>query len=239
VRDVIDYQTADNVAAFIAEPVMGEGGIIVPHPDYFRRVKKILDEREILFVADEVQTGFGRTGKLFGIEHYGVEPDIMAMAKGIADGFPLAGFIARSEIADTFQPGEHLSTFGGNPVCCAAALASLNVIENDNLVERSAVLGQRVLRQLREFATSHSQVGDVRGLGLMLGIELVSNQETKAPFPELANTIKGACRDLGVLIGVGGFFGNVMRIQPPLVITEEQFEFVIEVLDDAFDAAAV
>jgi len=237
VRDVIDYQTADNVAAFIAEPVMGEGGIIVPHHDYFQHVKAILDEREILLIADEVQTGFGRTGKLFGVEHFEVEPDIMTMAKGIADGFPLAGFIARPEIADSFRAGEHLSTFGGNPVCCAAALANLRVITEDALVERSAALGSQLLEQLRDFAARHPQVGDVRGLGLMIGMELVSSRTTKAPIPQLADQIRAASRERGVLIGVGGFYGNVIRLQPPLVITQEQLGFVVEVLDDAFAAA--
>ena len=137
VEDVINYQTSGNVAAFIAEPVLGEAGIVVPHPDYFARVKEILDRHDILLIVDEVQTGFGRTGRMFGIEHFGVEPDIMTMAKGIASGFPLGGFIARPDIADSFQPGEHLSTFGGNPVACAAAVATLDVIA-DNRSARTA-----------------------------------------------------------------------------------------------------
>ena len=134
VEDVINYHTSGNVAAFIAEPILGEAGIVVPPAGYFRRVKEILDRHGILLIVDEVQTGFGRTGRMFGIEHYGVEPDIMTMAKGIASGFPLGGFIARPEIADSFQPGEHLSTFGGNPVACAAAVATLDVIADEHLV---------------------------------------------------------------------------------------------------------
>jgi 4-aminobutyrate aminotransferase / (S)-3-amino-2-methylpropionate transaminase / 5-aminovalerate transaminase len=237
VRDVIDYQTADDVAAFVAEPVMGEGGIIVPHPDYFRRVKEILDERGILFIADEVQSGFGRTGKLFGIEHYGVEPDIMAMAKGIADGFPLGGFIARPELADAFQPGEHLSTFGGNPVCCAAGVASLDAIAADGLVERSAELGSWLVARLRDLARRHPVVGDVRGLGLMVGMELVAPGGGKTPAADVAARVRDAARERGVLIGVGGFFGNVVRIQPPLVVDQDQLGFVEEVLDSAFQEA--
>src|SRR6185312_9222594 len=121
----VKYQSAGDIAAFIAEPVMGEGGIIVPPASYFRKVKEVLDRHGILFIADEVQSGFGRTGKLFAVEHFGVVPDILVMAKGIADGFPLSATISRADIADSFQPGEHLSTFGGNPVCCAAALANI------------------------------------------------------------------------------------------------------------------
>jgi 4-aminobutyrate aminotransferase/(S)-3-amino-2-methylpropionate transaminase len=237
VRDVIDYQTADDVAAFVAEPVLGEGGIIVPHPDYFRRVKEILDERGILFVADEVQSGFGRTGKLFAIEHYGVEPDVIAMAKGIADGLPLGAFIARPEVADAFRPGEHLSTFGGNPVCCAAALASLAVIEEERLVERSAELGEWLADRLRELAARHPAVGDVRGRGLMQGVELVSDRERRTPAPELANRVRSAARERGVLVGVGGFFGNVVRLQPPLVIDRDQLGTAAEVLDEALTAS--
>src|SRR5882672_4745049 len=144
-EDVIRFETSGNVAAFIAEPVLGEGGILVPAKNYFREVKKVLDQHGILFIADEVQSGFGRTGKMFAIEHYGVEPDILVTAKGIADGFPLAAFTTRDEIAAAFQPGDHLSTFGGNPVCCAAALANINVIEHDDLCGQSRQKGEYIL----------------------------------------------------------------------------------------------
>src|SRR5205823_3444080 len=130
--DVIRFETSGDVAAFIAEPVLGEGGIIVPPPNYFREVKKVLDKYGILFIADEVQSGFARTGKMFAIEHYGVDPDILVTAKGIADGFPLSAFTTRPEIADAFKPGDHLSTFGGNPVSCAASLANIEYIEREN-----------------------------------------------------------------------------------------------------------
>jgi 4-aminobutyrate aminotransferase len=237
VEDVIQYRTSGDVAAFIAEPVLGEGGIIVPHPDYFTKVKEILDRHGILFIVDEVQTGFGRTGRLFGIEHFGVEPDIMTMAKGIAAGLPLGGFTARPDIADSFLPGEHFSTFGGNPVACAAGLASLDVIEGDHLCDRAAELGSLLLSQCRDLASRHSSVGDVRGLGLMVGLELVRDS-TRAPFPELASRIRAACRKQGVLVGVGGFFGNVVRIQPPLVIDEEQLGEAVGAVDRALAEAA-
>ncbi|TAN33676.1 aspartate aminotransferase family protein [bacterium] len=237
VSDVIDYHTSGDVAAFIAEPVMGEGGIIVPPEGYFERVKKILDDRGILFIADEVQSGFGRTGTMFAIERSGVAPDIMTMAKGIGDGFPLAGFTARPDVADSFRPGEHLSTFGGNPVCCAAGLASIEVLEADGLVARSAGLGSWLRPQLERLAERHVAVGDVRGAGLMQGLELVRDRVTREPAPELAARIKASCRQRGVLIGVGGYFGNVLRIQPPLTITQEQLGFVAEVLDGALSEA--
>ncbi len=137
IDDVIRFATSGDVAAFIAEPVMGEGGIIVPPPNYFKEVKKILDQHGILFIADEVQSGFGRTGKMFAYEHYGVDPDILVTAKGIADGFPLSAFTTRPEIAAAYKPGDHLSTFGGNPVSCAAALASIEFMQKENLAAQS------------------------------------------------------------------------------------------------------
>ena len=237
VRDVIDYQTADDVAAFVAEPILGEGGIIVPHADYFARVKSILDEREILLIVDEVQTGFALTGTMFAIEQYGVEPDIMTLAKGIAAGFPLAAFIATPEIADAFRPGEHLSTFGGNPVSCAAALASIALIVDDGLCARSAEQGAWLQERLRLVADHEPNVGDIRGRGLMVGVELVSD-EAKSPDPQLAAQVKVACRERGILIGVGGFFGNVLRIQPPLVIEQDELARVVGALEDALVAAS-
>ena len=238
VEDVINYQTSGNVAAFIAEPVLGEAGIVVPHPGYFARVKEILDRHGILFIVDEVQTGFGRTGKMFGIEHYGVEPDIMTMAKGIASGFPLGGFIARPEIADSFQPGEHLSTFGGNPVACAAAVATLDVIADESLCANSARLGEWMLGRLEQLGATHPAIGEVRGKGLMIGVELVENRETMAPAAQRAVQVRAACRERGLIVGIGGFFANIVRIQPPLVITEAQLDSAVVVLDEALRATA-
>jgi 4-aminobutyrate aminotransferase len=234
VSDVIDYETSGDVAAFVAEPILGEGGIVVPADGYFERVKEILDAHGILLLVDEVQTGFGRTGKLFAIDHYGVEPDILAMAKGIANGFPLGAFIARPDVADAFQPGEHLSTFGGNPVACAAGLANIQAIEDGGLVSHVDGLGSWLGSELRRTAQKHRFIGDVRGRGLMFGVEMVADPVTKTPAPEVAAKVKAACRERGVLVGTGGFFGNVVRIQPPLVITQEQLGFVAEVLDEVF-----
>jgi 4-aminobutyrate aminotransferase/(S)-3-amino-2-methylpropionate transaminase len=234
----ITYQTSGDVAAFIAEPVMGEGGILVPPSSYFSRVKEILDRHGILFIADEVQSGFGRTGTMFAIEHFGVVPDIMVMAKGIAHGFPLSTTIARDEIADCLRPGEHLSTFGGHPVSCAAALANIAVLEDEQLPQESARKGAYVINRLQELANQHALIGDVRGLGLMIGVELVTDHESKAPASMQAVEVRRLCREAGVLIGVGGQAGNVLRIQPPLVIGDDQLDHAIDTINEALGTVA-
>jgi 4-aminobutyrate aminotransferase len=223
----LKYQTSGNVAAFIAEPVLGEGGIIVPHESYFRYVKEILDEHGILFICDEVQTGFGRTGKMFAIDHYGVQPDIMTTAKGIADGFPLGAFTARSEIADAFTPGSHLSTFGGNPVSCAAALANIEVMRDERLPECATERGSQLMQALKPLEQELTLVGEVRGKGLMIGLELVTDED-KTPASKQAQEVKRLCREAGLLIGVGGSLANVVRLQPPLVISEDETAEIIE-----------
>ena len=232
------FQTQGDVAGYLAEPVLGEGGIVVPPADYFHIIKQVLDKHGILFLCDEVQTGFARTGKMFAIEHFGVEPDIMTMAKGIADGFPLGCFIARPEVADTFQPGDHLSTFGGNPVSCAAAVANIDYIEGHDLCAESARKGDHALGRLRAMAASHPMIGDVRGLGLMIGIELVKDRTTKEPAGAEAGRIQDIMREHGVLIGVGGVFGNVVRFQPPLVITDADLDQAIDIFERALTAVA-
>ena len=176
-EDVIRFETSGDVAAFIAEPVLAEGGILVPPQNYFREIKKVLDQHGILFIADEVQSGFGRTGKMFAIEHYGVTPDILVTAKGIADGFPLSAFTTRSEIAAAYKPGDHLSTFGGNPVSCAAALVNIEVMQEENLPERAAETGEYAMKKLRDLQHQNPIIGEVRGLGLMIGVELVRDEK--------------------------------------------------------------
>jgi 4-aminobutyrate aminotransferase-like enzyme len=230
IDDVVRFATSGDVAAFIAEPVMGEGGILVPPRSYFKEVKQVLDRHGILFIADEVQSGFARTGKMFAIEHYGVVPDILVTAKGIADGFPLSAFTTRPEIAAAFKPGDHLSTFGGNPVSCAAALANIEFMQNENLPERATETGSYVMAKLRELQKRHPLIGDVRGLGLMIGVELVRDKALTAASSE-AEAIRDGLMNKGVLIGVGGVYGNVVRFQPPLVIARQQ-------IDRALDAFA-
>jgi 4-aminobutyrate aminotransferase-like enzyme len=233
IEDVVRYATSGDVAAFIAEPILGEGGIIVPPEDYFKEAKKILDKYEILFIADEVQTGFARTGKLFGIEHYNVVPDIMCFAKAIANGLPLGACTARTEIADSFQPGDHLSTFGGNPVCCAAALANIEFIQEEDLPKRATESGRYVMHRLEELKSKHNLIGDMRGKGLMIGLELVKNRESKDPASNETAKVRALCRDKGVLIGSGGVLGNVLRIQPPLVISQSQLDIAIDAVDQS------
>ena len=184
------YATSNDVAAFIAEPVMGEGGIIVPPANYFKEVKKVLDHYGILFIADEVQCGFARTGKMFAIDYYGVTPDIIVTAKGIADGFPLSAYTTRPEIAAAYTPGDHLSTFGGNPVSCAAALANIEFMQKTDLPGHTTEVGNYALGKLRELAKTNPIIGDVRGLGLMIGVELVKDAQ-KTPASAEAEAVQG------------------------------------------------
>jgi 4-aminobutyrate aminotransferase / (S)-3-amino-2-methylpropionate transaminase / 5-aminovalerate transaminase len=229
VEEIIRFSTSGDVAAFIAEPILGEGGIIVPPFNYFREVKKILDRHGILFIADEVQCGFARTGKMFASEYYGVTPDILVTAKGIADGFPLSAFTTRPEIAAAFKPGDHLSTFGGNPVSCAAALANIEFIENENLCAHTLEMGEYAKSQFCRLQKRHSLIGDVRGLGLMIGIELVKDKSL-TPAPAEAEALLDACREQGLLVGLGGVDGNVIRLQPPLVISKTQIDLAVNII---------
>src|SRR5271154_2836 len=182
--------------------------------------------------AAKLQSGFARTGKMFAIEHYGVVPDILVTAKGIADGFPLSAFTTRPEIAAAFKPGDHLSTFGGNPISCAAALANINFMEKENLPARATETGNYAMTKLRALQKQHPIIGEVRGLGLMIGVELVKDEKL-TPATSEAEAIRDALLRNGVLVGVGGVYGNVIRFQPPLIITREQIDQAI----DAFAAA--
>ncbi|MCS7233926.1 MAG: aspartate aminotransferase family protein [Synergistetes bacterium] len=231
-EDVIRFNTSGSVAAFFAEPLLGEGGIIVPPTEYFKEVKSILDKYGILFIVDEVQSGFGRTGKMFAIEHYGVEPDGMTLAKGIADGFPLGAFIAKEELANAFRPGDHLSTFGGNPVSCAAALANIEFMLREDLPKQVEEKGNWFLGKLAELKELFKLIGDIRGKGLMIGIELVKGKD-KAPASEEAEALRRLCRERGLLVGVGGVYGNVIRIQPPLIISRDELEKAYEILKES------
>jgi 4-aminobutyrate aminotransferase-like enzyme len=237
IDEVVRFATSNDVAAFIAEPVMGEGGIIVPPSNYFKEVKKVLDHYGILFIADEVQSGFARTGKMFAIEYYGVEPDILVTAKGIADGFPLSAFTTRPEIADAYKPGDHLSTFGGNPVSCAAALANIQFMERENLPGRATVTGTYAMSKLRDLQKQNSLIGDIRGLGLMIGVELVKDNKL-TPATSEAEAIRDACLRHGLLVGVGGVYGNVIRFQPPLIISREQIDQALAIFAEALQEVA-
>lgn len=232
VEGLIRTATSGAPAAMVLEPIQGEGGIIVPPPGYLRAVKEVLDRHRALLIVDEVQTGFGRTGWMFAVEAEGVAPDLMTLGKGIANGFPLSAMITRPEIAAAFRPGDHLSTFGGNPVCCAAALATLRFHREHGLAQAARENGDRFIAELRRRLAPDRRVAEVRGRGLMIGVELVE-PTSSAPAPELARRVRAGCRERGVLIGVGGLHGNVLRIQPPLVISDAELAQVAGTLQDA------
>jgi len=241
---VIETHTSDDLAAVVVEPVMGEGGIIVPPEGWLARIKEIAHDHGGLLITDEVQTGYGRTGELFASEHFDVTPDIMPQAKGIANGLPLGAFTATEEIADSFESGDHLSTFGGNPVACAAALATIDELQG-GIVDNAREQGEWLSDQLDDLEESFDVVGDTRGLGLMQGIELVDPSENGprdvAPKPnaKLAKRVSKHLRDDGIVIGVGGYYGNVLRYQPPLTISRDQLERSIDALEAALEQEEV
>jgi alanine-glyoxylate transaminase/(R)-3-amino-2-methylpropionate-pyruvate transaminase len=233
-RDLIRFGTPGQIAAFIAEPVQGVGGVTSGAPNYLRAAYDIVREHGGLCISDEVQTGFGRTGDHFwGFEHFGVVPDIVTMAKGIGNGVPLAAVTTRSDIARTMTQRIHFNTYGGNPVCMAAGLAVLDVIEEDGLQENARVVGGRLKAGLQRLAERHPLIGDVRGLGLLLGVELVRDRGTKEPARAETMEVLEACRTMGVLVGKGGLDGNVLRVKPPLCITAADADFALDVLDRA------
>lgn len=233
VESVIKTATSGEVAAMFVEPIQGNGGIITPPPGYFQRLHEILEHYGILLVVDEVQTGFGRTGKMFAIEHWDVEPDIMTIAKALANGTPVGAFITRAAIADTYtRPGA--STLGGNPVTAVAALTTLDVIAEEHLTERAADLGVYLKKSLQELAARHAIIGDVRGLGLMLGAELV--RPDKSPAGDATDWILEAMKDRGFLIGKNGPGRNVLAFQPPLVITREDIDNLLNNLDQVLNS---
>lgn len=230
--ETIRLQTSGEAAAFVVEPILGEGGLIAPPTEYLDVAARIFHDHGALLIVDEVQTGFGRTGKLFGIEHSpGVSADIVTTAKGIANGFPLGAFTARETVAEAMKPGDHLSTFGGNPISCAAALANLAVIEEEKLVDNAAQRGEELLARFRGLQERCRLIGEVRGRGLMIGLELVRDRKTKEPAASEAKTLRAALREQGVLVGVGGMFGNVLRIQPPLSITADECDRAAEAIE--------
>jgi 4-aminobutyrate aminotransferase len=229
----------DRVAAIIIEPVIGEGGYIVPPPGFLPRLREITREHGILLIADEVQTGFGRTGELFAVRHWDVEPDILVMAKGIASGLPLSGILARRDLMDRFPPGSHGGTYGGNVVACAAALATLDVIEDEGLVANARERGQQLLAGLRAVAERHPAIGDVRGLGLMVAMELVRPGvgDGRSPDAALTKRVQQACFDRGLLLLTAGSHANVIRIIPPLVTTAEEVDEALVIVAEALDIA--
>ncbi len=238
VEAVIQTTTSGRIAAFMAEPIQGLGGFITPPPEYFKIVVKIVKEYGGLFIADEVQTGWGRTGKKwFGIEHWEVVPDMITAAKSLGNGVPIGATFTTPEIAGSFK-GLQISTFGGNPVSCTAARAVIQVIEEENLLENAATTGKYFQDGLRELQNKHALIGDVRGMGLMQAIELVKDRDTKEPAPEATNQFMEECRREGLLIGKGGMVGNVIRLSPPLNISKADVDVALRTMDKAMAAVA-
>ncbi|MCB0197261.1 MAG: aspartate aminotransferase family protein [Anaerolineae bacterium] len=235
IEDIIRTTTSGRIAAFLAEPIQGVGGFITPPKEYFKIAVEIARHYGGLFICDEVQTGFGRTGdKWFGIEHWDVEPDIMTMAKGIANGFPMGNTITTPEIAESLvKQGATISTFGGNPVSTAAALATIETMEEEANPTHVAAVGKRLRDGLDKLGEKYPLIGDVRGMGLMQGIEMVKDRETKEPAPQEVVALFEETRRRGLLIGKGGLFGNVIRIAPPLTATEAHIDEALEILDHA------
>jgi 4-aminobutyrate aminotransferase/(S)-3-amino-2-methylpropionate transaminase len=230
VRRVIETSTSGEVAAMIVEPIQGNAGIVTPPPEYFPRLKEILQEYGILLIADEVQSGFGRTGKWFAIENWGVEPEVMTMAKALGNGVPIGVFTTLPEIADHYtRPGA--STLGGNPVSMTAGLATLDVIEKEGLIQNAATQGAYLREKLLELQDKHPLIGDVRGIGLMQGAELV--KEGKEPAAEEVDRILEIMKNRGVIIGKNGRFRNVLAFQPPLIIDQDNVDEMITTLDQA------
>lgn len=238
VEAVIRTVTSGNPAAFIAEPIQGVGGFVIPPPDYFVRVSEILQRHGIPFIADEVQSGWGRTGVAdFGFQAYQTRPDIVVFAKGLANGIPIGGLIATDELASSIR-SLSLSTFGGNPVATTAALANLNYMATNRLRENALHVGAHLNERLRDLTTKHPAIGDVRGIGLMQAVELVDDRQTKAPATALMLRLMDECKRRGLIIGKAGLYGNVIRLSPPLIISRTDVDDAVSVLDESLAALA-
>ncbi len=224
---------SEDVAAVIAEPVLGEGGFVVPPPDFFRVLIEICHKHGVLFIADEVQSGFGRTGKLFASEHYGIEPDILVTAKSLGGGLPLGAITGRAEIMDAPGPGGLGGTFAGNPLSCAAALAVLDLFEHGNLLARANELGSRFQKRAHEWQKSWSIIGDVRGLGGMQAIELIKSSDRREPAPEETRQITQYCYEHGLITITAGSYGNVIRVLVPLVASDAIMDEGLDILESA------
>jgi 4-aminobutyrate aminotransferase len=238
IEEVIKTSTSGQIAGLIAETIQGLGGFIVPPPGYFKIVANIVRNYGGLFIADEVQAAWGRTGgKWWGIEHWEVEPDIITSAKGMANGVPIGLTLTRPEIADAYK-GLTISTFGGNPVTCAAAKATIDLIEEERLMDNAQEVGDYFHQGLEALKEKHTLIGDVRGMGLMQGIELVKDRRTKEPATETTNLVMERARVNGLLVGRGGLHANVIRMSPPLSISKNDIDAALSALDKGLGEAA-
>jgi 4-aminobutyrate aminotransferase/(S)-3-amino-2-methylpropionate transaminase len=229
---------SEAVAAVVVEPVLGEGGFVAPPREFFAILQETCKRHGILFIADEVQSGFGRTGAMFASERYGITPDILVSAKSIAAGMPLAAVTGRAEVMDAPALGGLGGTYGGNPLACAAALAAIETLERENLPERAEKLGQRFEARARNWKKRWPLIGDLRGLGAMRALELVRSRDTREPAKEEAEEVLRHCREHGLILLSAGSYGNVLRLLVPLVITEDQFDEGLDVLESSLATVA-
>ena len=225
---------AASVACMVMEPVMGEGGFIVPPKEYVKKIKAICEAHGILLVSDEIQAGMARTGKMFAIEHFDVVPDLITTAKSLAAGMPIAAVVGSRDIMDSVHPGGVGGTYSGNALGCVAGLAVLDILESEDLFTRANVIGDKIRARFESFKASFPIVGDVRGLGGMIAMELVLDRETKAPAPDLAKALTTYCFEKGLMLLATGTYGNVIRILSPLVITDDQLERGLKIIEDGF-----
>jgi 4-aminobutyrate aminotransferase/(S)-3-amino-2-methylpropionate transaminase len=231
----VSHVAAEQTAAVIAEPIQGEGGFVTPPPEYFSKLKAICEKYGIVFIADEVQSGAGRTGKFFAIDHWGVVPDIVTMAKSFAGGMPLSAVIGRTDLMNASHVGGLGGTYGGNPVSCRAALAVMEVLLEDGLMERAVSLGEILKKRFDAIQAKNEVIGDVRGKGPMLAMELVEDRETKIPATDKAKALVSRCFEKGLVLLSCGNFGNVIRTLMPLVITDEQLEKGLAILEESLE----
>lgn len=231
---LISHVAPETTAAVIAEPITGEGGFITPPPEFFPKLVKICKDNGILFIADEIQSGMGRTGKMFAIEHWNVEPDLMTVAKSVAAGLPLSAVVGKKEIMDCVHSFGIGGTYGGNPVCCRAGLAVMEIFEEENLLQKAVELGKKVRDRLDGWQKQFEIIGDVRGLGPMLALELVKDRETKEPAADEAKALRQFCIEKGLVILSCGTFGNVIRLLMPLVIGDDELERGLAIMEEGF-----
>jgi 4-aminobutyrate aminotransferase/(S)-3-amino-2-methylpropionate transaminase len=229
---------SEDVAAVIAEPVLGEGGFVTPPPEFFRTIMDICHKHGVLFIADEVQSGFGRTGKMFACEHYGIEPDIIVTAKSLGGGLPLGAVTGRAEIMDAPGLGGLGGTFAGNPLSCAAANAVLDVFEQEDVLARANAIGKQFERRAREWQSRFDLIGEIRGLGAMRALELVKSRETREPAADETKRIAQYCYEHGLITITAGSYSNVIRVLVPLVITEKQMDEGLDVLEEALSSVS-
>jgi 4-aminobutyrate aminotransferase / (S)-3-amino-2-methylpropionate transaminase / 5-aminovalerate transaminase len=234
-RALVTTVAAESVAAIVIEPVQGEGGFVVAPPEFLEGVRRICDDNGIVLVVDEVQTGYGRTGKMFAIEHYGIEPDLMTVAKSIAAGLPLSGVVGKAAIMDSVGDSGIGGTYVGNPVAQAAALAVLDVFEDEGLVERSTAIGETIRARMEAWQQRWDAIGDVRGLGAMLAIELVHDRDTKNPAPEIASAVVEAAAERGLLLLKSGIYSNCIRVLVPLVVSDGELDEALGVWEQALE----